>query len=88
MDRKIIQFPASARPPLPAIPGLRGINPSLGKPWAQRDQSIRGQVPTAPTTAGATNAALERALFLAEAEYAWATATVPQAAPVTARAVY
>lgn len=42
----------------------------------------------APSTSPSTDAELERALFLAEAELGWTTATVPQATEVTARAVY
>ena len=43
---------------------------------------------SARVAATPTDAELERALFLAEAEEGWTTTTVAQAAPITARAVY
>jgi hypothetical protein len=43
---------------------------------------------SAPAPAASDDAILDRALFLADAEHAWQTTTVPQAAPTTARAVY
>ncbi len=46
------------------------------------------KAPTASSAARGSSAELERALFLAEAEFAWETATVPQATQVSARTLY